>query len=249
MKKLRFQPRTAPTFFLKCKPCCWKALWVTILGFSSTGYSVLGSNLQSLDWINSKSSQKNLINWDFQRTRLIRRDSRNKHIAQTELNSVLPPHLLEQVSKVSGWNSHPDDSRNPYCSSPTRTSDSQLLYQQRCHVHFTPCKIQDTKRWVSGRFPVRIISIGANGFYVTVHTPNSEGNNCADSKPSKMKTRVLTAAWRDALTLSFSPGHSCSFSLPLLLKSLTVCSHQSTFSDTFQVINKNHKIKKDKSLH
>lgn len=117
VKKLPFQPRTAPTFFLKCKPCCWKVLWVTILGFSSTGYSVLGPNLQSLDWINSKSSQKNLINWDFQRKRLIRRDSRNKHIAQTELNSVLPPHLLEQVSKVGGWNSHADDSRNPYCSS------------------------------------------------------------------------------------------------------------------------------------
>lgn len=198
MKKLPFQPRTAPTFFLKCKPCCWKVLWVTILGFSSTGCSVLGPNLQSLDWINSKSSQKNLINWDFQRTRLIRRDSRNKHIAQTELNSVLPPHLLEQVSKVGGWNSHADDSRNPYCSSHPQDFWLTSFSTNRGATCILLHVKSRTQKGVSGRFPVWIISIGANGFYVTVHTPNSEGNNCAASKPSKMKTRVLTAAWRNS---------------------------------------------------
>ena len=115
-KRYRFSLGTAPTFFLKCKPCCWKVLWVTILWFSSIDCSIWDQICNHLFELIPSHQRKTWLTGTFREPGLLG-ESRNKQIAQSKLNSVLPPHLLEQVSEVSGWNSHLGDSRNPDCPS------------------------------------------------------------------------------------------------------------------------------------
>ena len=91
--KLPFQPGNCSHFFPEMQAMLLESfLWVTILWCSPIDCSVLGPNLQSLVWVNSKSSKKSLINWGFQRTRLVRGEQKQANCSkQTKLSVTATP--------------------------------------------------------------------------------------------------------------------------------------------------------------